>query len=76
MPAARAELIAAQEWYEKEVPGLGRRFREEVDFQVKRLATSPHHFPEMMKGVRRARLRHFPYGLYFHTAPITVTGPY
>ena len=29
--AARAELIDAQDWYEAEAPGLGRRFRAEID---------------------------------------------
>jgi hypothetical protein len=28
---ARAELIDAQDWYENEAPGLGRRFRAAVD---------------------------------------------
>ena len=28
--AARAELIDAQDWYEAEAPGLGRRFRAET----------------------------------------------
>ena len=32
--AARAELSEAQDWYEAEVPGLGRRFRAEIDSAV------------------------------------------
>ena len=65
MPAARAELIEAQDWYEQKAPGLGRRFREEVDFQVGRIAATPMHFPEILPGTRRGRLRRFPYGLFF-----------
>jgi hypothetical protein len=36
--AARAELIEAQDWYEAEVPGLGGRFRGEIDSVVGRMA--------------------------------------
>ena len=69
MPAARLEMIEAQDWYEREAPGLGARFREEVDFQVNRIAANPLHFPEIVADARRARLRRFPYGLFFRVLP-------
>ena len=68
-PEARAELIAAQAWYNRQASGLGRRFLDEVEHQVARIAAGPLRFPEVMVGVRRARLRQFPYGLFFQTAP-------
>jgi len=40
--AARLELIEAQDWYEGEVSGLGRRFRRAVDEVVERISTNPH----------------------------------
>ena len=36
-PAARAELIDAEDWYEARLPGLGMRFREEVEETVLRM---------------------------------------
>lgn len=69
MPAARLEVIEAQDWYEAEARGLGVRFRAEVDHQVHRIAAHPLHFPEMLGDVRRARLRRFPYGLFFRPMP-------
>ena len=39
--AARAELIDAQDWYEVQAPGLGRRFRVEIDGVVQRMANNP-----------------------------------
>jgi hypothetical protein len=60
MPAVRDELIAAQDWYEREARGLGGRFRDEVDFQVDRIAAHQTRFPEIVPGVRRVRLRRFP----------------
>jgi plasmid stabilization system protein ParE len=64
-PAARAELIAAQDWYESEAAGLGRRFRLEVDKVVQRMADNPLQFPLALKTLRRARLHKFPYSLFF-----------
>jgi plasmid stabilization system protein ParE len=63
--AARTELIDAQDWYESEASGLGRRFREAVDALVKRMSANPHQFPVVLKTVRRALLRRFPYSLFF-----------
>ena len=40
-PRARAELIDAQDWYENESPGLGRRFRAAVDAVVQRMSAAP-----------------------------------
>lgn len=64
-PAARAELIDAQDWYEAEAPGLGRRFRDKIDRAVQRIATNPRQFPVVFKTLRRARAKRFPYGLFF-----------
>ena len=65
MPAARLDMMDAQDWYERQARGLGAQFRAEVGVQVERIARHPLHFPEMLADVRRARLRRFPYGLFF-----------
>jgi hypothetical protein len=72
MPAARLELIAAQDWYERKAIDLGTRFRAAVDIQVECIAVNPHQFPEVLSDVRRARLRRFPYGLFFRPLPDAV----
>jgi len=50
--AARAELIDAQDWYEAEAPGLGRRFRTEIDSVVRRMADNPRQFPHAPTAVK------------------------
>jgi plasmid stabilization system protein ParE len=62
---ARAELIDAQAWYEREAPGLGRRFRAAIDALTERMSANPLQFPVVYKNVRRALLRRFPYSLFF-----------
>ena len=64
-PAARVELIDAQDEYEARVPGLGCRFRGEIDRAVRRMASNPKEFPVVFKNVRRARVKVFPYALFF-----------
>ncbi len=64
-PTAHAELIDAQDWYENEVPGLGRRFRAEVGVVVQRMSANPRQFPVVYKSIHRALLRRFPYALMF-----------
>lgn len=63
--AARAELIAAQDWYEREATGLGRRFQQAIDALVVRMSENSRQFPTVFKNLRRALLRRFPYSLFF-----------
>lgn len=56
--SARAELIDAQDWYESEAPGLGRRFRAAVDAAIERMSANPRQFPIVHKNIRRTLLRH------------------
>jgi plasmid stabilization system protein ParE len=67
--AARAELIDAQDWYEAEAPGLGRRFRAEIDSVVQRMVDNPRQFRIVFKTLRRARAKKFPYALFFLIEP-------
>ena len=64
-PSALAELTEAIDWYVARDPGLGTRLLAEVDAVVRRIAASPLQFPPVMQDVRRARLSHFPYSLFF-----------
>ena len=58
----RAEREAGEvyEWYEEQLPGLGS--------QLSLIELSPQSYLEVLPGVRRALLRHFPYGVFFASA--------
>jgi plasmid stabilization system protein ParE len=68
-PAARHELIEAQDWYENESPGLGRSFRAAVDAAIRQVGANPRQFPIIYKSIRRALLHRFPYALFFVIEP-------
>ena len=67
--AARAELIDAQDWYEAEAPGLGRRFRTEIDSVVRRMADNPRQFPPSLGLSSGESAKKFPYALFFLVEP-------
>jgi len=64
-PAARSEIIEAQEWYEEQQAGLGARFRAELESLVSRIGENPYQFPAALEDAHRSRLRKFPYSLFF-----------
>ena len=64
-PAARAEVLDAADWYKVRAPVVAERFAAEVEAVVARIAENPLQFPVVFKDLRRARLRRFPYGLFF-----------
>jgi plasmid stabilization system protein ParE len=63
--AARQDVMAAQSWYEKELPGLGERFVQALDDRIHDIAAHPKRYPEAIPSVRRARLARFPFVIYF-----------
>lgn len=65
-PRAEAELLAAAQWYDDEA-GLGTEFLAEIRELTKAIARAPESFaPDLeIEGVRRARLKRFPYWLAF-----------
>lgn len=66
---ARAELIDAQDWYEREAPGLGRKFRAAIAVVIESISDNPRQFPVIHKNIRRALLQRFPYALMFIIEP-------
>ena len=69
---ARREFDAAGDWYERERSGLGEAFLAEVDQALRKVAGNPDSFPEVLKGVRKAVVRRFPYCLYFRVRGETI----
>lgn len=63
---AEQELVDVVLWYESKQPGLGRRFRKEVEFVVGSIAQNPLLNRERDGGYRRVNCPVFPYYLpYF-----------
>ena len=66
MVEADQELVDAALWYESKQPGLGRRFKVEVESVVRSIARDPLLHRERDGGYRRINCPVFPYYLpYF-----------
>ncbi len=64
-PQSDLDIQATAVWYEDQRFGLGVRFLSELDLVLRRIENNPRQFPQLEGEVRRALLRHFPYGVYF-----------
>jgi len=62
---ALAEYIAAGQFYNQQVPGLGNEFAEEVEAGVQSIVSSPLTWRLVEGDVRRYLVRRFPYGIYY-----------
>jgi toxin ParE1/3/4 len=68
-PDARAEFLAAVEYYEECQTGLGRRFREAVETEVDSIDAMPFRFRVLHAPLRRCLVPKFPYSIIFAVEP-------
>ncbi len=74
LDAAEEELLAASDWYEEQQEGLGLRFRNEAERTSGRIEERPRigapwTYSVVPPGVRRLRLRTFPFHLVYVEEP-------
>jgi plasmid stabilization system protein ParE len=62
---AEEELGEARDWYEARSPGLGRQFILAIDEVLQGIRENPARYRVVHRGVRRALLRRFLYGVFF-----------
>src|SRR5215217_1346448 len=64
-PGANADISSVVRWYINIDPNLALRFLAEKNNMLKRITRMPYAFPLWAGAVRRARLKRFPYGIYY-----------
>ncbi len=64
-PRAEQDLARARDWYDRQVPGLGEDFLDEVAKVMDLLATDPERPSVYYRGFRRVILRRFPYKVFY-----------
>ena len=68
-PDARAEFLAAVEYYEECRKGLGRRFREMVQTELEHIRQMAFRFRVLHPPFRRCLVPKFPYSIVFSVEP-------
>jgi len=64
-PEAQDDLLLAREWYERQSPGLGDTFAGAVERLLALVESMPEMYAVAFRGVRPAKLRRFPYVVYY-----------
>jgi plasmid stabilization system protein ParE len=64
-PEAEQDVAEARDWYDRQREGLGGEFLTAVEEMFDRLRESPQLYAVGYKGVRPARLKRFPYVVYY-----------
>ena len=67
-PEAQEEWKEAYLWYESKESGLGDRFTNDVLECVERIQEHPKAFPVALGLARKAKLRIFPYSIFYEWA--------
>ena len=63
--AAKAEAAEGYNWYEQRRRGLGDEFLAAVEAVLAVIQRTPERFPVVLGPARKARLRRFPYAIYY-----------
>lgn len=64
-PEAQLEAEDAALYYELQSPGLGYDFFLELDETLERISSHAEGYQVLYRGVRRASLHRFPYGVFY-----------
>lgn len=63
---ARDDLDEASRWYDEQREGLGDEFLQAFEATLEGVARNPLRYAPLHRDVRCARLRRFPYGVFFY----------
>lgn len=72
-PAAEAEHLESVAFYESRQAGLGASYLTEFEKTMIRVCEAPHRYSvEKQPNVRRARMKRFPFTIFFRESSSTV----
>ncbi|MES2645546.1 MAG: hypothetical protein V4717_01630 [Bacteroidota bacterium] len=64
-PIVFVDAEEAVMYYEKKLPGLGKRFYEQFLITLNKIHAKPHIFSFVKGSVRRCRIEKFPYKIFY-----------
>lgn len=70
---ARAEIVAAFEWYLDRSPAAAQQFLHSVDEAMRMIEESPERYPVIRGHLRRLLLPRFPYAVYYKVFPSSIS---
>jgi len=64
-PDAEKEFISAYLWYEERLDGLGERFSDAVEKQIKFISYNPEYYQLKKQNYQESKTDIFPYSIVF-----------
>ena len=65
LPDAEEDIRRAVDWYDRQEWGLGEKFNAAIGRCLESVESFPDSYPLVLKNVRQAMVKPFPYGIYF-----------
>ena len=66
------DLTDAIDWYENELPGLGKRFLNRFEEAIKKIQSNPFGYLNVGLGVKRILTKNFPYKVFYTVSDNTI----
>jgi plasmid stabilization system protein ParE len=66
LPGAQRDIRKARRWYNKQRPGLGNEFVDEVETKLQAICKAPFIHAVFAHDARRATLKRFPYSILYY----------
>ena len=60
---AAVEFRESVQWYDSSSPGLGFKFKDEIDSTIERIKLNPGFYTIIIEDVRRIHTNRFPYSI-------------
>lgn len=73
LPQVEQDVQDAFDWYELQVPGLGEDFLLSADAAVNAIVRNPLLNAAEHKGIRKAKTKRFPFGVFYVVNKDTIT---
>ena len=64
-PTAQKDIQTGKDWYETKQDLLGNDFIDAIESALIRIHSNPRIFSLIYKGIRRALVKRFPFGIYY-----------
>ncbi len=70
LPEANKDLRSSIKWYNKQKPGLGKSFYQEVKSRINYIQSTPLHYPIVYRETRHAIVNRFPFRVHFKVSEV------
>ncbi len=72
-PTAEQDIQTGRNWYESQQSQLGVDFIDAIENTIQKVQSNPNVFSRIYKGIRKAIVKRFPFGIYYFVKTTSLT---